>query len=431
MVTQSSLTAITEDTINKKRMADIENYKKEYQHLAQLKFSSAVEREFCDFREKQHIQQEKLTLTCGIFLYAMFFIADVLLVPVPMSYFAVAGRLIIVMFMMITIFQTFVKQTLWAVKYAQTFIAISLIMAGLHIIFVSACSPFPYDYQFLFGLIAVVITVPVLLKQNARLCAMVNIFICMAMMVYLFFIPADRVINTQWQVINNVLTNFPIFFSGFLISVGFLSVYMSYFFERMSRQQWLDGHISVLESEVLQELTEKFKLISCQDELTRIANRRYFFEKSTTIIEQYKRLNAPIAIIMLDVDFFKKYNDHYGHIAGDVCLRKIAHSLENSCRRTTDLIARYGGEEFVVLLTNANKQTAHKIAETIRQNINLLKIPHKVSDFGHITISLGVTSLICDKSSNIQSIIEHADMALYQAKNKGRNQVACYEATNL
>ena len=131
---------------------------------------------------------------------------------------------------------------------------------------------------------------------------------------------------------------------------------------------------------------------------------------------------------MIDVDFFKKFNDQYGHQAGDDCLRLIAKTIQCSVRRAGDLVARYGGEEFIVLLVNSSIEKATIVAEKIRKQIEKLDIPHNKSDCADtVTISLGVSSSIPLLESSANRLIQLADQALYQAKRLGRNCVKISE----
>ena len=129
-----------------------------------------------------------------------------------------------------------------------------------------------------------------------------------------------------------------------------------------------------------------------------------------------------LSLILADVDYFKQYNDKYGHQAGDRCLIAIAKTIQKSLRRPADLVCRYGGEELVIVLPNTNPDGAIKVAETIQEEIALLKIPHfrsKISDY--VTISMGLASMIPIKGFSPSMLINVADKSLYQAKNNGRN----------
>jgi diguanylate cyclase (GGDEF)-like protein len=159
------------------------------------------------------------------------------------------------------------------------------------------------------------------------------------------------------------------------------------------------------------------------DGLTNIYNRRYFDENITRVTQSLSRSDSTLSLMMIDIDYFKPYNDTYGHSAGDECLKIIADILSKNIPRADDFVARYGGEEFVVVLPNTDEKGARFIAEKILNLVQDCKIPHKentASDY--ITISIGVTS---GKVSHMQSgndFIDLADKMLYEAKRNGRNR---------
>jgi diguanylate cyclase (GGDEF)-like protein len=135
-----------------------------------------------------------------------------------------------------------------------------------------------------------------------------------------------------------------------------------------------------------------------------------------------KRNGSSIAVLMLDVDFFKKYNDHYGHPAGDDVLRKLGRLLRENMNRQSDLAARYGGEEFVVVLTDITIDGAETVAEKIRHAVQHEAIPHVASQLGVLSVSIGVALLKPTTDDQPAVLIAMADQALYQAKNSGRNR---------
>lgn len=131
---------------------------------------------------------------------------------------------------------------------------------------------------------------------------------------------------------------------------------------------------------------------------------------------------------MLDIDFFKKYNDTYGHLQGDICLKEVATTLAKSVHCSSDVVARYGGEEFAIILPDINERDAYKIAEKIRRNIEQLQIAHRNSDISNfVTISIGVASLKPDLETEAEELINVADQMLYKAKASGRNRVEVYQ----
>ncbi|MBC8312864.1 MAG: diguanylate cyclase [Candidatus Cloacimonetes bacterium] len=164
------------------------------------------------------------------------------------------------------------------------------------------------------------------------------------------------------------------------------------------------------------------------DGLTGISNRRSFDRILESELKRAARNSQHLALIMIDIDLFKKYNDTYGHQAGDECLKQLTGKIDDTLKRSGETVSRYGGEEFAVLLPNTNIHSAKNVAEILRKNVKNLKIPHSKSKVDkYVTISLGVTSMIPTKTTTSAKIISEADKALYQAKQEGRNRVKVYK----
>lgn len=162
---------------------------------------------------------------------------------------------------------------------------------------------------------------------------------------------------------------------------------------------------------------------SLTDSLTGLFNRRFFDNALRTEFSRHKRSGSQLSLIMLDVDHFKKYNDCYGHIEGDNCLQKIAHTLKTMVERAPDIVARYGGEEFVVILPDTNSQGAAVLARRICESVLRLALPHVESDTSEfVTISLGIASAADHVLTDDTQLVALADQALYQAKMNGRNR---------
>lgn len=164
------------------------------------------------------------------------------------------------------------------------------------------------------------------------------------------------------------------------------------------------------------------------DGLTGVFNRRRFDEDINLSWRHCQREKQPLSLILLDLDYFKLFNDHYGHIAGDACLRSIAQALKNIPHRPRDLFARYGGEEFAYVLPNTDSDGARYCASRLLDAVHNLKIPHlesEVNDF--MTVSIGVATIHPEEDSSMLSFIENTDKALYQAKLNGRNQYVFVE----
>lgn len=164
------------------------------------------------------------------------------------------------------------------------------------------------------------------------------------------------------------------------------------------------------------------------DGLTGIPNRRHFDKNFDEEWRRAARRNTSLSMCFIDVDFFKQYNDNYGHAAGDECLKRVAAELDKNIKRAGDSVARFGGEEFVVLLPALTITEAKHFAENLRQRISTLKIPHKYSSCSEfISVSIGVTMVMPHRDKDRESLFEAADGQLYIAKNQGRNCVSCTE----
>lgn len=182
----------------------------------------------------------------------------------------------------------------------------------------------------------------------------------------------------------------------------------------------------------LKETNEILKRYSSIDGLTEIPNRRYFDQFLDQEWEKAVSSNYSISLVMLDIDFFKKYNDTYGHQGGDDCLKRIAAELDANVTKSGAIAARYGGEEFVVVLPETEQDEAKVIAESIRASIEGLGIPHIASDIADmVTISVGVSTCIPIVTENQKDLIQKADIALYDAKRLGRNRVCVYQDVKL
>jgi len=171
----------------------------------------------------------------------------------------------------------------------------------------------------------------------------------------------------------------------------------------------------------LQALNEKLEALSMVDGLTGIANRRQFDQELHRAWARLERLGQPLALVMLDVDMFKRYNDHYGHQAGDECLRTVAQAIA-SVGRTTDVVARYGGEEFVMVAPASDGPSALLLAQRACQAVQALGAAHAQSPFGVVTVSCGAACVVPGTGHTPQDLLRQADAALYQAKAQGRNQ---------
>lgn len=198
----------------------------------------------------------------------------------------------------------------------------------------------------------------------------------------------------------------------------------------LDRKRQLDELNATLEQKVI-ERTKALELANAQllelstiDGLTGLANRRYFDEVLLKECQRANRNSQPLALFMMDVDYFKQYNDHYGHQAGDDCLIQLAKVLQNNKHRISDLAARYGGEEFAFIASVSDEQSAIGLGHRICLELTDKKLTHQLSPFGIVTISIGVALYTAGETP--EALIKKADRALYSAKQQGRNRIVFY-----
>ncbi len=227
----------------------------------------------------------------------------------------------------------------------------------------------------------------------------------------------------RWQIVGIM--------SLMTLETGLIGLLLNVAKERRLALQSLDQERERLEERVaertlaLQFANAQLARLSTTDALTGLVNRRGFDEALKTEFLRMQRCHHPLSLILIDVDYFKQFNDYYGHVAGDECLRRIGAELSNIVRHPPDLAARYGGEEFAVILPEADLAAAEALAERLRTHIEQLQIPHALSDQPHryVTISLGFVTVTSEEVATAEDITRRADQSLYWAKRLGRNQV--------
>lgn len=180
-----------------------------------------------------------------------------------------------------------------------------------------------------------------------------------------------------------------------------------------------------LDLKIKNDMLEK---LSMYDGLTNIRNRRFFDETFEKTFSEIKRDKKSLAVLMIDIDFFKPYNDNYGHGQGDETLRKVAKALEKTIKRASDFVARYGGEEFVILLKDINKDGVEAVANNLLNAVRELKITHEFSKIeNYVTVSIGVSYYNSSSDITKLELLLKADETLYNVKNSGRNNFAILE----
>lgn len=211
-----------------------------------------------------------------------------------------------------------------------------------------------------------------------------------------------------------------------LLSTSLFTLYNLYTLEYEERHNYLMAFRQRLLQRELSQANHALERVARYDGLTQVANRRHFDEFLAHLWERARLVHGQeLSVIMIDVDHFKAYNDHYGHPAGDACLVKVAEAVQRCLRRPGDLVARYGGEEFIAVLNRAPHAQVIAAAERVRDAVAALHLPHEGSaTHGQVTVSVGVATVRpAERHASMERLVSAADEALYQAKNRGRNRV--------
>lgn len=219
-------------------------------------------------------------------------------------------------------------------------------------------------------------------------------------------------------------TEIVVAYTTFYFTGSFMALFAGYRVEHTARRQYLQGLLLALKQSELELANRQLRELADQDGLTGIANRRYFDEQFVSEWNRALRGGYPLSVLLIDIDFFKHYNDTYGHQAGDDCLIVVASALRTHTQRAGDVAARYGGEEFAMILPATHCADAREIAVRLVRDIAGYRIPHRASHAADVvTVSAGVACVIPSPMSTPRELLMLADEALYCAKRSGRNRV--------
>ncbi len=372
-----------------------------------LKFSPLVENVFLDYYFSQSLSLMRISLVLSFFVYASFGILDVML------YSEVLEKMLVVRYavgcpliLATLLYMFYVKRE----KHSQLAASFLMFFIGLSIMAMLIMTSADPSQKYYAGL--VLVTFYAYMAIGLRFCYATAVGWAVA---GAYFLLSFFAIKPGFPFL--VGNTFTLFFANIIGMVG------NFLFEKSVRRGFLLSILYKIESQNLKEANAKLEKLSNTDGLTKVANRRYFEEFLEREWMRAMRYKYSISLLMIDIDYFKNYNDHLGHQAGDQCLIKIASVLKTFERRPGDIVARYGGEEFVVVLSDTSAEDARRIAEEIRRKVMSLKLSHPDSSVNDVvTISIGVAAMIPSESITKEKLIEEADKFMYQAKAYGRNQ---------
>lgn len=376
------------------------------------KFPPGMEQAFQNEMERMRAIRMQKTGLVALLLYGAFAISDRTMVPdVYLQAWAIRFLLVMPLMLLFTLCVNKVRQP--AVR--ELLLSSSVVIVGASLLGIAALSHHPNARQYHTGITLVVLFGNIVLGLRLR-----DAIITSAVMALLYALSLMPLQALPPEVrFNDWL---------FYLSSVAISLIANFRMDQDQRRAYL---ARVREHERNTELSDAVELLarlSAEDALTQIANRREFERRLNLEWSRAKRDARPLALILIDVDCFKNYNDYYGHPAGDACLRRIAAVLRTIPKRAPDLVARFGGEEFVVLLPGTSVADAAQMAQRMQRAVVDLLIPHAASSAAPgVTASFGVAGLVPATDNQPLDLVAAADAALYRAKEGGRNRVVLQE----
>lgn len=402
------------------QLEQIEQQINRYQGLlasgfSRLRFPSDIEKDYRWRSNASFIKSSRGILSFGILLYLAFGFTDYAVgqsqadtlwfIRVVISGVMLAGVVLI-----------FNRQVIRWVVIATS---LGMILIGLSVIWFMALLDEPYSYAYHLGMIPWQVFILIALRSYLRAIITCSLTVFVIYMVFALnkdFKPYTPEVD---RLVEDMLPLYFVFW-GLLIAMG---IYLGYFMEQSARIDYVKNRLLALDAQRLTLLSDELRLLSTTDGLTGLSNRRHFEERFDSEWRRALRAQDSICLIMIDIDYFKNYNDHYGHQAGDQCLKEVSGLFKSYAQRSGELAARYGGEEFIILLPRMTIAAAQRIAESMCRNVEHLNIEHLASVEKKVTVSIGVAAQIPQLDSDIDDLLKEADHALYQAKGHGRNCV--------
>jgi len=374
-----------------------------------LRFPAELERRFQYDTAPDRLRVILITAVLVLVLFNGYLLSDRLMIP---DVFPQAVALRTGLFTPISLIGLYVLVKSRSPFFREVLVLLAAILAAGISLYLICISKDPLAGPYLISLAMTVMFSHSVAQMRFWMAVVLDVLLCIGMVVALWFIPPApiEVMIPLGLVMQSTIT---------------FTLFGCYSLERDERQNWLLRLRETNLTAALKTANERLDKISRSDLLTQVANRRHFDEFLTQVWERAEIDGSEVSLIMIDVDHFKAYNDHYGHLAGDECLRQVAATLKRRLRRPGDLVARFGGEEFIAVLTGTSLPIALQAADRIRVAPERLQLPH----FGpttnpFVTANLGVACLNpIAPGARQQALIARADEALYRAKGAGRNRI--------
>jgi len=366
-----------------------------------------LDRRFELDRGAQRCREILLSSLIGLAVYNAFLVVDAVLVP-DVFRFALLMRLAIVTPLVLVLLVIVTQRPPERIREGAAFTMTILVAGGLAWIAAQSHAPLISHYQY--GIALVLIFTNVVLQLRFTYAVIASL-----LQVGLYALAASAtVVDPRVRLAGALL-------------VGSAAIFTLFANWRLNRNERVTFLLSLRDRIRTRELWQQNMMLhelSGLDPLTGLANRRLFDEQIASIWRRALISAEEVGLLMVDVDYFKAFNDRYGHVSGDECLRLVAESLKREVRASTDCLARYGGEEFVVSLPGLDLEACFDVANRMRQAIEDLGLPHEGSPgIGRVTISVGVATRRADPSVTVSDLVHSADKAMYRAKRRGRNRV--------
>jgi diguanylate cyclase (GGDEF)-like protein len=361
--------------------------------------------------EVEGIREKRIARTgvVAAILYSSFALSDRVMVPDAWQQAWAIRFLLVVPLMLIG---TLCLYKIRNIGHRQLLLAAATLVSGISLPWIASLSHHPNAAHYQTGITLIVLFGNIVLALRFRHALATSVALTLVYSLSLNFMAT---MSSQVR-FNNAL---------FLIAAVVISLIANFRMDQDQRRAWLARSRELERNAELSRAVEMLAKISAEDPLTQLANRREFDRRMNLEWGRATRDEKPVALIMVDIDCFKNYNDHYGHPAGDSCLQQIAATLRDIPKRSSDLVARLGGEEFIVLLPNTTLEDAGQLAERMRAAVEALKIAHSHSPVSfYVTATFGVAATVPAPRALGADLLAQADAALYRAKTQGRNRVA-------